>query len=55
MNPISTGISKMAFSLTGDIGFEKGDGVNGFKTGDAVQGPAQYFASAMIYNRRLVC
>ena len=50
-NPLSGGISKIAFSLTGDIGFEKGDGVNGFKTGDAVQGPAQYFASAMFYNR----
>ena len=50
-NPLSNGISKMAFSLTGDIGFEKGGGVNGFKTGDASQGPAQYFASAMFYNR----
>ena len=29
--PNSNGISKMAFSLTGDIGFEKGGGVNGFK------------------------
>jgi hypothetical protein len=41
----------MAFSLTGDIGFEKGGGVNGFKSGDSIQGPAQYFASAMFYNR----
>jgi hypothetical protein len=41
----------MAFSLTGDIGFEKGAGVNGFKEGDSIHGPAQYFASAMIYNR----
>lgn len=49
--PNSKGISKMAFSLTGDIGFEKGGGVNGFKTGDSIQGPAQYFASAMFYNR----
>lgn len=47
----SKGISQMAFSLTGDIGFEKGDGVNGFKDGDSIQGPAQYFASAMFYNR----
>ena len=41
----------MAFSLTGDFGFEKGDGVNGFTNGDSAHGPAQYFASAMIYNR----
>ena len=26
----SKGITQMAFSLTGDIGEEKGDGVNGF-------------------------
>lgn len=50
-DPLSSGISRMAFSLTGDIGFEKGGGVNGFKTGNAVEGPAQYFASAMFYNR----
>ena len=49
--PESKGISRMAFSLTGDIGFEKGGGVNGFKNGDSIQGPAQYFASAMFYNR----
>ncbi|MBL7711445.1 MAG: porin [Chitinophagaceae bacterium] len=49
--PQARGISRMAFSLTGDIGFEKGGGVNGFKNGDATQGPAQYFASAMFYNR----
>lgn len=49
--PESNGISKMAFSLTGDIGFEKGGGVNGFKDGDSIQGPAQYFMSAMFYNR----
>ncbi len=47
----SKGISQMAFSLTGDIGFEKGGGVNGFKNGDSIQGPAQYFASVMFYNR----
>lgn len=45
------GISKMALSLTGDIGFEKGGGVHGFRTGNAIQGPAQYFASVMFYNR----
>jgi len=49
--PNSKGITKMAFSLTGDIGFEKGAGVNGFSNGDSSQGPAQYFASAMFYNR----
>lgn len=49
--PKSNGVTKMAFSLTGDIGFEKGGGVNGFKNGDSLHGPAQYFASAMFYNR----
>lgn len=43
-------VNSMAFSVTGDIGFEKGDGVNGF-TADPVKGPAQYFASGMIYHR----
>lgn len=50
-NPTSKGITKMAFSLTGDFGFEKGGGVNGLNEGDSVKGPAQYFASAMFYNR----
>jgi len=52
--PESNGISKMAFSLTADIGDEKGGGVNGFnsfKTGDSIHGYAQYFVSAMVYNR----
>lgn len=49
-NPASAGISRMAFSLTGDIGFEKGEGVNGFKD-DTEKGPAQYFTSYMFYNR----
>lgn len=50
--PQSKGISRMAFSLTGDFGFEKGGGVNGFNNKDsATKGPAQYFVSAMIYNR----
>ena len=48
--PKSKGISKMAFSLTSDIGFEKGDGVNGFKS-SSTNGPAQYFFSIMAYNR----
>lgn len=49
-SPASKGISRMAFSLTGDIGFEKGGGVNGFKD-DKDKGPAQYFLSTMFYNR----
>lgn len=48
--PKSDGITKMAFSLTGDIGFEKGGGVNGFNNNDPDK-PAQYFLSAMFYNR----
>jgi hypothetical protein len=47
----SKGITKMACSLTGDFGFEKGGGVNGFSDNDPIKGPAQYFASAMFYNR----
>jgi hypothetical protein len=51
-NPERTGITRMAFSLTGDIGYEKGDSVNGFKNStDPAKGPAQYFMSAMFYNR----
>lgn len=49
--PKSRAISKMAFSFTGDFGSEKGGGVNGFRNGDSLQGPAQYFASVMFYNR----
>ncbi|MGZ4098188.1 MAG: outer membrane beta-barrel protein [Bacteroidia bacterium] len=49
--PKSKFISKMAFSLTGDLGFEKGGGVNGFKNGDSLNGPAQFFTSLMFYNR----
>lgn len=44
------GINKMAFSLTGDLGFENGGGVSGFNNSDPAN-PAQYFLSAMIYNR----
>lgn len=43
------GISKAAFSLTFDIGFEKGGGVNGFRS--TTNAPAQYFISGMLYNR----
>lgn len=49
--PESRGVSRMALSITGDFGFEKGGGVNGFKDGDEKEGPAQYFTSFMIYNR----
>ena len=47
--PKAKSISRMAFSLTGDIGFEKGGGVGGFKTDSLT--PKQYFLSAMFYNR----
>jgi hypothetical protein len=49
-NKKSKGISQAAFSFTVDLGSEKGGGVNGFKTGDSTN-PAQYFLSAMFYNR----
>lgn len=49
-NKNSRGISQMAFSLTADIGFEKGGGVNGFDNSNALA-PAQYFTSIMFYNR----
>lgn len=49
--PKSKGISRMAFSFTCDFGFEQGGGVNGFIDGGAAKGPAQYFVSAMFYNR----
>lgn len=49
--PASKRITKMALSLTCDFGYEKGEGVNGFKKGNLSDGPSQYFASAMIYNR----
>jgi len=51
-NP-KTFINSSAFSITGDVGFEKGDGVNGFKS-DPVKGPAQYFLSGMIYHRMVM-
>lgn len=40
----------MALSVTADIGFENGGGVNGFRNNDT-RSPAQYFASAMLYHR----
>ena len=60
-NRASKGLSQAAFSLTADIGDEKGDGsnygsaVNGFTKGDSLHGPAQYFASVMFYNRIWFC
>lgn len=47
--PTSRGISRMAFSLTGDFGFETGGGVKAFN-GDATT-PSQHFISGMVYNR----
>ncbi len=47
--PKSNGISKIAFSLTGDFGFESGGGVKAFK-GDSAT-PSQHFISGMFYNR----
>ena len=47
--PKAKGVSRMAFSSTFDIGFEKGDGVGGFSGTDT--NPAQYFMSGMVYNR----
>src|SRR5262249_30326565 len=41
-------LSMAAFSITADLGFENGDGVSAFGGSD---GPAQYFAGFMIYNR----
>lgn len=46
--PSSSGISKAAFCLTQDIGFERGAGVSGFSNDE---GPRQYFISGMIYHR----
>ena len=51
--PGSNTITKMAFSLTADIGFENGDGVKAFK-GDSLN-PTQHFLSAMFYNRIWLC
>ncbi|HEY0975828.1 MAG TPA: outer membrane beta-barrel protein [Flavobacteriales bacterium] len=47
--PGSKGISKAAFSVTGDLGFESGGGVVPFG-GDSLT-PEQHFLSAMVYNR----
>lgn len=47
--PKANGISRMAFSITSDLGFEKGAGVVGFG-GDSLT-PEQHFMSGMFYNR----
>ncbi len=47
----TNGIDQMAFSITADLGFEKGGGVNGLSKSHPVKGPSQYFLSAMAYNR----
>ncbi len=48
--PGGRGITKAAFSLTGDLGFEGGDGqVRGFGNRPGI--PEQNFLSAMFYNR----
>ena len=47
--PKSKGISKAAFSLTADLGFENGGGVKAFN-GNSVT-PTQHFLSAMFYHR----
>lgn len=48
-NPANKFISKAAFSVTADIGFENGGGVVPFN-GDSIT-PAQHFISGMFYNR----
>jgi hypothetical protein len=47
--PESHGLSRAAFSVTGDLGFETGGGVVGFG-GDSAT-PSQNFISGMVYNR----
>lgn len=48
-NPANKFITKAAYSITADLGFENGAGVKPFN-GDATT-PAQNFLSAMFYNR----
>lgn len=47
--PANKFISKAAFSVTGDLGFENGAGVKPFN-GDSIK-PSQHFLSCMLYNR----
>ena len=48
-NQLGSFIHRAAFSFTGDVGFEKGDGVSGLSGG--AEGPKQFFNSWMIYHR----
>jgi hypothetical protein len=48
MNTPDGVITRGAFSVTQDVGFERGGGVSGFSTD---VGPRQYFVSGMIYHR----
>jgi hypothetical protein len=47
--PENTGLDKMAFSLTGDIGCEHGGGVSCYT--NSAKGPKQDFLGFMFYNR----
>src|SRR5437879_436527 len=47
--PGNSGLAKMAFSLTGDIGCEHGGGVSCYT--DSAKGPKQDFLGFMFYNR----
>jgi hypothetical protein len=47
--PTASWIAKAAFSITGDLGFENGGGVQPFGTDTLI--PAQHFISGMVYNR----
>jgi hypothetical protein len=47
--PENSGLDKMAFSLTGDIGCEHGGGVSCY--GNSAKGPKQDFLGFMLYNR----
>src|SRR5437016_9618725 len=47
--PENSGLDKMAFSLTGDIGCEHGGGVSCYT--DSAKGPKQDFLGFMFYNR----
>ncbi|WP_301921170.1 outer membrane beta-barrel protein [Ferruginibacter sp.] len=49
-NPKAKGVTKAAFSITGDLGFENGGGVSPFGSKDGTR-PAQNFISAMAYHR----
>jgi hypothetical protein len=50
-NAHGKGITKAAFSLTGDFGFENGNGVTPFGKKGKTDSPAQNFISGMFYNR----